>query len=335
MKELSVDLIESCLNQIYKIRKAQLSHRTQKHQERILRQQKVINAKYDLTIKPKQEEEEEDEEDEENEELVKQMSTKSTAPLPPSKVNAAPTYVDSGKAREIFEAFCKEHESASQSITSDQELEDACNYFVEKYLTEQFDKMKPSAEVSKLKMTISKMIEDLASNGVIHKEEEKVALVEETFSKPVVGKLLSNKSSKGLDKSAHIPDSNTYSASSKAIAGKEQSKSSKSDHDSKASTSNSPTKSNPSTTMVVAEKPSPSNKTTTGPTPTTAADRKAGEKTKIKQQYEAYISLKKKYLEHEDHKVIADYEQLNNDIQNVLASIQTTGAKTSDGPAKK
>lgn len=323
MKELSVDLIESCLNQIYKIRKAQLSHRTQRHQERIMKQQKVINAKYDLTIKAKEEEEEEDGEDEENEEIVKQLSTKSTAPLPPSKATAAPTYVDSGKAQEIFQAFCNEHEHASKSISSDQELEDACNYLVEKYLTGQFDKMKSSAEVSQLKLTISKMIEDLASNGVIQ-EEEKAVVVEETFSKPVVGNLLSNKSSKGLgkDKSMHIPDSNTYSASSKAIASKKQVKQSKAttlDHPI------SPTKTNPSTAIVVAEKPSPSK------TAATAADRKTNEKTKIKQQYEAYVNLKKKYLEHEDHKAIADYEQLNNDIQSVLSSIQ---AKPSEAMKK-
>lgn len=332
MKELSVDLIESCLNQIYKIRKSQLSHRTQKHQDKILKQQKVINAKYDLTIKPKDDVEEEDEEDEENEQLVKQLSSKSSAPPPPAKVSSGPTYVDSGKAHEIFDAFCNEYDQVSKSIESDEDLEEACNYLVDSYLTQQFDRMKPSAEVSKLKMTMSKMIEDLASNGVNNAqiEESKTAIIEDTFTKPAVGKLLNtSKSTKGSEKTTPIPKGDTYSTSSKAIAGKEPTKPAK--HQQEHS---SPSKSNTNATTTASPNTTKSSATASG---ATATDRKNSEKTKIKQQYEAYMNLKKKYLEHEDHKVIADYEQLNNDIQNVLASIQTTptapdvNAKTADG----
>ena len=67
------------------------------------------------------------------------------------------------------------------------------------------------------------------------------------------------------------------------------------------------------------------------PAATTAKDRKIAEKTKVKQQYEAYMQLKKKYIDHDEHKVISDYEQLNDDIQNVISSIQQSSTTTVSG----
>ncbi len=52
--------------------------------------------------------------------------------------------------------------------------------------------------------------------------------------------------------------------------------------------------------------------------------RAAAEKVKIKAQYESFMSLKKQAEDHPDHQTAQQYSALNDDIQSLLTSLQST-----------
>jgi hypothetical protein len=164
----TLDLIESCLDDIYRIRSRSLLTRSKHYRESQQRQQQQqqLNSpdhrKFSSVSSNLKSHEESDDEDEDDED-VKIVDSLASKRAPDENVS-----LDS-----IYDDFQKEYSDAisSAETMTDDEFEDLCSYLIEKYFSQKLDKLPVNPQVSSLKKLISSSIEQLASARITATEK--------------------------------------------------------------------------------------------------------------------------------------------------------------------
>lgn len=169
--ETTLDLVESCLQDVYRIRKSSLITRSKQYREKMVRQQSdvtpLVQKVFDKSLMVEDEDENADEESVKLMEFMSKTISKSTS---------------NPDLEAVFNEFCEELKSLNTSnnnLADEEELESACTYLIEKYFTDNLDKLPPSSELSVIKRKISSAIEELAA-GNFAKHKNTTANVKDT-----------------------------------------------------------------------------------------------------------------------------------------------------------
>lgn len=376
--ESTLDLLESCLQNIYRIRTNSLMARSKEYKETFRRQQSEVNPlvqKVTEVTKGNPEEEEEAH-------LIQQLALKLPKPHIPSPPKASTiekekkkkTRDESSKsstdeyekqAQVMYEEFvtefqdiqaelqqfraslAKRKKSGSEDENDDEEDEDAdaeeekieqlCNYLIDKYL-DKLDSFPASVEVSNVKRSISSMVEELASSQLSSLPPSSAASSKRASTastkgesrggsseggesmKEVKGILKTKKVSFNDDKVvAPTTEPPATKIGSKPIAPSSSTfgmKAYSSNESVKPSNENKKKTAGESNPKVVTSNTTPPNKDTK------PVSKEEAERKKIREQYEKFMNLKKNVVNHEDNSKIEEYEKLNQEIQDVLSSVQ-------------
>lgn len=175
-----MDLIESCLDNIYKARKAQLMARTRKYNRKLAQQsnrvhspQKKALKKYTLNV--------DGDDDIDDEVMIKQLTSKfiapPVAPIDYSNSSSKANDLSDIEPQIIFEQFYADFEAATSveqgaSNMAEEQVEEICNSLIEKYLSNGLDLVPQTQEVCLIKQSISKMIEEFATAVLSHGVEK-------------------------------------------------------------------------------------------------------------------------------------------------------------------
>jgi hypothetical protein len=164
----TLDLIESCLDDIYRIRSRSLLTRSKHYRESQQRQQQQQqlnspDARKFSSVSSNLKSHEESDDDEEDDEDVKIVDSLASKRAPEENVSLDAIYDD----------FQKEYSDAisSAETMTDDEFEDLCSYLIEKYFSQKLDKLPVNPQVSSLKKLISSAIEQLASARITATEK--------------------------------------------------------------------------------------------------------------------------------------------------------------------
>eukprot|EP01040_Poterioochromonas_malhamensis_P004621 gene4621-4952_t len=374
--ESTLDLLESCLQNIYRIRTNSLMARSKEYKETFRRQQSEVNPlvqKVTEVTKGNPEEEEEAH-------LIQQLALKLPKPHIPSPPKAStiekekkkkPINDESNKAstdeyekqaQAMYEEFvtefqdiqaelqqfraslAKRKKSGSEDENDDEEDEDAdaeeekieqlCNYLIDKYL-DKLDTFPASVEVSNIKRSISSMVEELASSQLSSLPPSSAASSKRASTASTKGESRvgsseggeSMKEVKGILKTKKVSfnDDKVIAPTTEPPATKIGSKPiapSSNALGMKANSSNESVKpSNDHKKKTAGESKAVSN-TTKPNKDTEPVSKEEAERKKIREQYEKFMNLKKNVVNHEDNSKIEEYEKLNQEIQDVLSSVQ-------------
>lgn len=299
--ENSIDLIEDCLDQIYRVRRRSLQVRINLSKADL--EKSVADAQKALSPAKSANILDVDNSDEENEALAVELSQRLKTPssIPPNTFSAKPALVKvpsfSKKKKEEklpspaefyddfirdYNIFIKRAQTAEEPLDED-EMEDECELLTEKFFTRGLDLLPGSAEVTNIKKKISAHLEELAS-GVFKKIPE--------VNKPVqIGSSSSASAEIMDDKTKELPPSPLKKKAVKFHEGESSEQAESVDESSKPRTK-------------------------------APLDKAAAEKQRIKQQYEAYMKLKRKTEVHPDNSKVKEYEDLSSEIQNLIGTIQ-------------
>jgi hypothetical protein len=188
-----------------------------------------------------------------------------------------------------YETFCAELQEwikDEKAVTHEDVRGDYCDHLIDKYLANSLDILDSSATISQVRKDISHAVEQFASEGTLPAGvlSYKLAVQEESKDKKgAAGAAV--KGGKGA-------------ANTGAAAGKGGKKS-----------------------VVFGQDPSDTKAKGTAPLAAKPSGSEA-EKTKIRQQYEQFMKLKKKNEDHPDEAKIAECQNLNDDIQSLLSTLQ-------------
>eukprot|EP01039_Chlorochromonas_danica_P009831 gene9833-10874_t len=352
-QETTLSLVEDCLEHIYSIRRRALQHR-KVHNENLVNQRRQEltdspihsplvklrrNSSSSLLLSKGPEQDiQEEEESQERQKLVRQLSTKLKGPAavvaPPPPTSKTFTMKGGGgffqkkttpvqDAQALLADFMKEFEALVEDAEEDDEFEEDCDRLTERFFTEGLDRLPSCAEVTTVKKKISAMIEDLASGNVLpyrKKAEEKRMKQQQQ------------------EEEAEEEDKKKKAANNTATTGRPPLKKVKSvtfmgiDDDDNGRPSSNKRKSGSSVSdpaLVVVSEPSPSgpktssvnNNDVTGNK--SSYDRVQTEKERIKNQYEAYMKLKRRNDQQKESEKVGEYERLNEEIKGVLQTLQS------------
>lgn len=375
-RESSLDIIESCLNKIYTVRKKVLVNKSRRYEEEIQQKknspsktsENLINQSMIRSNEVSRNKNDDNIDDEgdvgyEDERLIKELKESYQA-FNPQGIKPTPEVtttkgggnnssnssnnnnIDEQKLKEIYE-FRSELEgliSGSKGKNYDeQQIEETCNYLLDKYLTNKLDLAQPTPQVAMIKQSISNVIEEIASSGTLSSN----AVLKFAKSTPKSNISLFNDTARNSSLTNIVRVSSGEQSSSdneeeaKALKKKVKSGLSvkfSSENVSEEGKRNSTPDLDVPAVMVVptstrkqaAEKakstpgiaiPAEEMKSMNSSVPEEdPADRKSIEKSKIKQQYESYMNAKKKAQA--EAQQIQQYENLTSDIKSVLESIQ-------------
>lgn len=347
-QETTLGLVEECLEHIYTIRRRALQHR-KAHNESLVNQRRQEltdspihsplvklrrNSSSSLLLsKGPEQDMQEEEESQERQKLVRQLSTKLkgpaavVAPPPPSSKMFAmkggfqkkTTPVQDAQA--LLAEFMKEFEALVEEAEEDDEFEEDCDRLTERFFTEGLDRLPSCAEVTTVKKKISAMIEDLASGNVLpyrkKSEEKRLKQQQEEAEEEAKKKATNNTATAGRPPLKKVKSvtfmgiDDDDDKDGKASSSKRKSGGSVSDPAldvSEASSQRGP-KTKVNNNDVTDNKSS--------------YDRVQTEKERIKNQYEAYMKLKRRNDQQKESEKVVEYERLNEEIKGVLQTIQS------------
>jgi hypothetical protein len=331
--ENSVSIIEDCLNKIYRSRKANLITKSRKFREKQSRRelQNSYDKQHNKLIDTDNYDEEYNLRDEYSQdgEVLEELATKFRAP----PLNAAVPYEKERSrvaveyeeqdviAEGVFEEFSldiKKFVRTNFLKLSDEELRaDACDEFIDKYLTQRLDHCITTRIVSKIRKKISNIIEYIASCD--SPKELKTYLDQElNFAS-------NSNSTGGSDTSATYPididtdRSDSGNKSQQSLPGNGEANRTKNiiSTDNRIHTSMTTVSPTSATALTMN-----STKATAKSVEQSKESREKLEKKRIKEQYEQLMMLKKKSEAHPDDTAISQYTALHSDIQSVIDSIK-------------
>jgi hypothetical protein len=329
-KPNSIDLIEECLDQIYKCRKSALLARARKFKEkedRIRSSNNGIggNARHQFVRETTNYEYDDVDDDliDDNEQL-KELSVKFSAPPPKPLSNRTSTpytkadlnQFDSAPpdecdliAESAFAEFSLEIttwlNNHSKDVVGDDDIRsEFADQMVHSYLSSNLDRLPSSKRVTEIRKLIANTIEDFVSSGAI---KLNITSLKQT-----------NNMTRTLSQGTIPTVTNTQSAAQTSNSGNGKNKVT---FVAPNNTQNNNTNGSKSTQPAVTVVETPS----TAPViqkVKPAADDKTLEKKKIKAQYEQFMNMKKKTDTHPDNETLQQYTDLNDDIQSLLSSLQ-------------
>lgn len=329
--ENSVSIIEDCLNKIYRSRKANLITKSRKFREKQSRreQQNSYDKQHNKLIDTDDYDEEYNLRDEYSQdgEVLEELATKFRAP----PLNAAVPYEKERSrvaveyeeqdviAEGVFEEFSldiKKFVRTNFLKLSDEELRaDACDEFIDKYLTQRLDHCITTRIVSKIRKKISNIIEYIAS---CDSPKELTTYLDQELN------IASNSNNTGgsdtgttspIDIDTDRSDSGNKSQQLLPSNGNANRTKSITSTDNRMHTSMTASPTSASSTMS-------STKATGKSVEQSKESREKMEKKRIKEQYEQLMMLKKKSEAHPDDAAISQYTALHSDIQSVIDSIK-------------
>lgn len=335
----TIDLVEDCLEQIHRCRKAALMARARKFREKEerLRQSNpyVLGSSYDRNKKSNYDEEEE--QYDEDDEILKDLSSKFTAPAPKVVPLAPPDYSvaynskepsaedDADRiAQDAYVEFTTEItawlNNHSKDVIEDDDIRaDFADHLVHFYLSSNLDKLPATKKVVEIRKSIAGTVEEFASSGKIKLNASIMKLsssIRGSFSEKTP-----TSSSSALGKPAGKVSPKNIQNFEEDPVGKGQDKTKNSENQ-KPNVKNNKSAVNTAdgnSAVSLAEK-----KAIKVADPN---EKKKTEKQKIKEQYEAYMSMKKNVEVHPDNDTVKQYSDLNDDIQSLISSIQGTRTK--------
>lgn len=302
-QETTLSMIEDCLDHIYTVRKRALKHKQVKNNQNIQQRKQELegSALHSPLVQVRgrplhMADPEDDEDDKDRHELVKEMSVKlktpsAIAPAPPAP-KALHAKGASKKtpldAQTLLDDFLKVFNVMVDEAEDDDELDDDCDMLTEKYFTNGLDLLPAGPEVSAAKKKISALIEDLAS-----------------------GDLEKHRRAKAAERTVVVVDEE--GVRKKAVTFKD------------------PT---PVSSPTAPAPEAPVNQEALTQVSSKSVDKGAAEKARIKAQYESYMKMKRRSDQVKDSKEkekdaqkIREYEQLNDDIKNILQTMQPATAE--------
>lgn len=330
--ENSVSIIEDCLNKIYRSRKANLITKSRKFREKQSRRQLQYSydKQHNKLIDTNDYDEEYNLRDEYSQdgEVLEELATKFRAP----PLNAAVPYekersrvaveyeeqdVIAEGVLEEFSIDIKKFIHTNFLKLSDEELRaDACDEFIDKYLTQRLDHCITTRIVSKIRKKISNIIEYIAS---CDSPKELTTYLDQELNIASSSNSTGDTTTTPIDNDTDRIDSDNKSqqsllSNSDANRAKSITSTNNRMH---ASVATSPTSASASAAITTS-----SNKATGKSIEHSKESREKLEKKRIKEQYEQLMMLKKKSEAHPDDTAISQYTALHSDIQNVIDSIK-------------
>lgn len=335
----SIELIEDCLDRIYRSRKANLISKSRKFKEK---QSRNFYDKYnnDLNHGKKYEYEEEEynlsSEYVNDGEVLEELSNKFKAPpiksVPYEKERSriAIEYEEQDIVAETaFEEFKNEikdiiHSNALR-LSDDEYRADICDDLIDKYLTRNLDRCIGTRIVSKIRKKISVIIEYIASTD---NAKELISLIDQELNPSNSSSshhikallkdkdIIDNSSSSQKDEINKMKNEHTIVKNVVNIANKDI-------RTNIISNSNEKVRIKQNTINSLKHNNS-SNNNDDNIIETSKEERQQLEKKRIKTQYEQLMNLKKKSENHPDDDTIDQYNSLHADIQSVIDSISTS-----------
>lgn len=330
----SLSIIEDCLDRIYKVRRASLLSKSRKFKEKQSRKafeatpvvQKAAHTAFDADLSGYA-----------DKEVLEELDIKYQAP-PPVKIpyvkeqsRVAKQYEEQdAKALELFRAFCNDLieviEEYPTRIPEDDFRAMYCDGFIAKYLTQQFDKMMPSRQLSKIKRHTTLIVESFASvndTANIHN------LIAQALADCMSTETSSNSDTplkSALKKTSEpgppISAPSTTTTATRGAVGKMKDEPVKPTTDSAVRAATTADQKGKSGTKTDVQQPPQATAPTTATTGTEKQKAEKSEKQRIKAQYEQLMAVKKKVENHPDDAAIREYSALHADIQSVIDSIQ-------------
>lgn len=323
LKQNSLELIEECLDQIYRCRKSALLARSRKYKEKEERKaahlsvykstSSSINAgsvdrEYNLD-----ESESENDDDEENNRMVKELSLKFSAPPPPKGSQKSKVYSEESLrglniggdsstdecdriAESAFNDFSLEIttwlSSHSKDVVSDDDLRaEFADHLVHRYLSSHLDRLPSSRRVSEIRRLIATTVEEFVSSSAVSLS------VTSLKQRNVMAK----DRAQDDDNAAAEKGGRATTAVGQTVK----------------------------STIATQKEPAglPEGKAVGVVVPPADEKRRGAEQRQIKRQYEQFMSLRRQAEGHPDDHALLQRAELNDDIQSLLASIQQ-GPKT-------
>lgn len=305
----TLDMIEECLNLVHNSRKSYALSNSRKLKEQQRKMRGAYSAKYDKTSDFVINDEEDKTKEEDDEQLEKEIvqhknndddvklleemaNSFSSPPIQPAPYQKPPDAADVN-AQIVMDDFCEELQEfieTSSNVNDDETRADYADFLIDKYLAQNLDTYEKSAAISRIRKSISYSIERFAISGLF-----------EVPAGAKVKKSLKEGKDQNLQKPAPSGTTKRPASTSenKSIANNSQSR--------------------PSVADAGSNLPEQKPKTHL---PMTAEEKAKQEKQKMKEQYEAFMNLKKKTETHPDVQSINQYTDLNDDIMSLISSIK-------------
>jgi hypothetical protein len=344
----SLSIIEDCLEKIYQARRANLLNKSRKFKEKAARRQfetpAYVHTKSAAVV------DDNDLSEYADKEVIEELAVKYRAPPVVAKPyvkeqsHVAKEYQDQdASALRLFYTFCGDIEElieGSQNLLPEDDFRaDQCDILIEKYLTNHFDKMMPSRQLSKIRKHATHIIEEFASKNDPPRILELMALAKDDCSGRGKARAAAVK-----DASDHEDEPVQNSTLRQGGAGKKDSEQT-STVGAKGVAGASTRQGNGSAGAVAGNASANAQRSSTQQQPMpqqvqqpeklqqpvsaaamavvpSAAERKKQDQARIKAQYEQLMNIKKKADNHPDDETINQYSALHADIQSVIDSIQ-------------
>lgn len=319
LKQNSLDLIEECLDSIYKCRKSALLARSRKYKQKEERKAvhtfvynnpnsrvhaSTFEREYNLD-----ESESENGDDEENNRMVKELSLKFSAPPPPNENQKSQVYSEESLkglniggdsstdecnhiAESAFSDFSLEIttwlSNHSKDVVSDDDLRaEFADHLVHRYLSCNLDRLPSSRRVSEIRRLIATTVEEFVSNSAVNLS------------------VTTLKQRNGMAKDRAQDGTAAAEKEGRTTAVEQTSK---------------------STLTTRKELTGPPKGNVAGVVVPPADDEKRrAEQRQIKRRYEEFMHLRRQTEGHPDNHTLQQRAELNDDIQNLLTSIQQGG----------
>eukprot|EP01041_Mallomonas_annulata_P000660 gene660-1272_t len=341
----TIDILEECLDTIYRVRKASLEYRSRKLKAvtisskdsvasidtRKSDSKSVSNTRLAQRLTGKIIDEDLDEDDDDDI-IENKNANKLSVPTAPQK-SPAKSYVQVVETTEAFKLvdaqkhdfeatnafsdFCRELDtwwSDNFSKREDDEAREMCaDYLSDKYMCQRLDPLPPSKVVTQVRKNMSRIIDDFAVDGNLPPE---VGL----YRPPNKGVQLSPEKLIETAKTAkQQQQQHVVSPSSSSVAVQPNKQVSNNSNNSSSSNKNSQgiveCKTAVSTLSVAA--------TASKNIEAIQAAKRESEKQKIKNQYESYMKTKDKTESHPDNSKAKQYEDNVDEIKNLIANLRS------------